>query len=50
VRILEGQWNNIKKCVLNTMRDVTGKVDRKAREPWITQEKINKRNKENGRM
>jgi len=32
------------------MSDVTGKVDRKARKPWITQEMLNKRNKGNGTM
>jgi hypothetical protein len=50
VRILEGQWNNIKKCVLDTVSDVNGKVDRKARKPWITQEMLNKRKEGNGRM
>jgi type I site-specific restriction endonuclease len=39
---LEVQWNNIKKCVLDTMSDLIGKVDRKARKPIITQEMINK--------
>jgi len=34
------QWNNIKKCVLDTMSDLIGKVDRKARKPWITLEMI----------
>jgi uncharacterized Fe-S cluster protein YjdI len=32
------------------MSDVTGKVYRTARKPWITQEMLNKRNKGNGRM
>ena len=30
--------NNIKKCVLHTMSDLIVKVDRKARQPWITQD------------
>jgi len=30
------QWNNIKKCVLDTTSDLIGKVDRKAKKPWIT--------------
>jgi hypothetical protein len=38
---LEVQWNNIKKCVLDTMSNLVGKVERKARKPWITQEMIN---------
>jgi endonuclease/exonuclease/phosphatase family metal-dependent hydrolase len=31
------QWNNIKKCVLDTMSDLVGKVERRARKPRITQ-------------
>jgi hypothetical protein len=31
---VELQWNN------GTMRDLVGKVERKARKPWITQEMI----------
>jgi len=50
VRILEGQGNNIMKCVLDTMSDVTGEVDRKTSEAQITQEMLNKWNKGNGRM
>lgn len=34
-------WN-IKKCVLDTMSDWVGKVDRKAREPYTTEEIISK--------
>jgi len=30
---VEVQWNNIKKCTLDTMSDSTGKVDSKARKP-----------------
>ena len=35
------QWNNCKKCVLETVSDLFRKVDRKARKPWIRQEIIN---------
>jgi hypothetical protein len=35
---VEVQWNIDKKCVLDTMSDLDGKVDRKARKPRITQE------------
>jgi hypothetical protein len=37
---VEVQWNNIKKCVLDTVSDLVGKVNRRARKPWITQEMI----------
>ena len=36
------QWKNIKKCVLDVTSDVLWRVDRKAREPWITTEMTNK--------
>jgi hypothetical protein len=50
-RNVEGQWNNIKKCLLDTMSDCVGKVDKEARNPWITQEMISKMDVEgNGRM
>jgi hypothetical protein len=39
---VEVQWNNINKCVLDTMSDLVGKVKRRARKPWITQEMISK--------
>jgi type I site-specific restriction endonuclease len=39
---VEVQWNNIKKRVLDTMSDLVGKVERRARKPWITQEMISK--------
>jgi hypothetical protein len=39
---VEAWWNNIQKCVLDTMRDLVRKVDRKARKPHIAQEMINK--------
>ena len=32
------QWNNIKKCILDTMSNLVGKIERKARKLWITQE------------
>ena len=38
----EVQWNNIKKCVLHTISDLVGKVEKRARKPWITQEMISK--------
>jgi hypothetical protein len=41
-RNVEVQWNNIKKCVLDTMSGMGGKVERRARKPWITQEMISK--------
>jgi hypothetical protein len=37
---VEVQWNSIKKCVLDTVSDLVGKVERRARKPWITQEMI----------
>jgi hypothetical protein len=39
---VEGQWNNIKKCLLYTMSDCVGKVQKRGRKPWITQEMISK--------
>jgi hypothetical protein len=39
---VEVQWNIKKKCVLHIMCDMDGKVDRKARKPWITQEMMSK--------
>jgi hypothetical protein len=41
-RNVEGQWNNIKKYLLDTMSDCMGKVEKRARKPWITQEIISK--------
>jgi hypothetical protein len=38
----EGQWNNIKECVLDTLGGLVGKVEKSARKPWITQEVISK--------
>jgi hypothetical protein len=34
-RSVEGQWNNIKKCLLDTMSDCVGKVEKTVRKPWI---------------
>jgi hypothetical protein len=39
---VEVQWNNIKECVLDTLSDLVGNVEKKARNPWITQEMISK--------
>jgi len=39
---VEVQWNNIKECVLDTFSDMVGKVEKRARKPWITQEMISK--------
>jgi hypothetical protein len=41
---VEMQWNdikNIKKCMLDNMSDLVGKVYRKAKMPWIMQKMIN---------
>ena len=38
----EVQCKNIKECVLDTISDVVGKVEKRARKPWITQEMISK--------
>jgi hypothetical protein len=39
---VEVQWNNIKECVLDTLSDLVGKIKKRARKPWITQEMIRK--------
>ena len=39
---IEVKWNNIKDCVLDTISDLVGKVVKRARKPWITQEMISK--------
>ena len=36
------QWNNIKECVLDTIRNLVGKVEKRARKPRTTQEMISK--------
>jgi hypothetical protein len=41
-RNVYGQWNNIKKCLLGTVSDCVGKVEKRARKPWMTQEMISK--------
>ena len=33
---VEVQWNNIKECVLDSISDLVGKVEKGARKPWIT--------------
>jgi len=39
---VEVQWKNIKERVLDTISDLVGKVEKRARKPWITQEVISK--------
>jgi hypothetical protein len=39
---VEVRWNNIKKCVIDIMSDLIGKVKRKARKQCVSQEMINK--------
>ena len=43
---VEMQWNNIKKCVLDTTTDLVGEVESSTRKLWITQEMINKMDKQ----
>jgi len=38
----EVQRNNIKECVLDNIGDLVGKVEKRSRKPWITQEMISK--------
>ena len=38
----EVNLNNIKECILDTINDLVGKVEKRARKPWITQEMISK--------
>ena len=38
----EVQWKNIKECVLDTVSALGGKVEKRARKPWITQEMSSK--------
>ena len=48
---VEMQWNNIKKCVLDTVSDLGGKDEKRARKPWIKQEMSSEMDeKGNGRM
>ena len=39
---VEVQWNNINECVLDTVSGLVGKVEKRARKPWLTQEMISK--------
>jgi hypothetical protein len=39
---VEVQWKNIKECALDTISDLVGKVEKRARKPWITQEMLGK--------
>ena len=39
---VEVQWSNIKECVLDNLSDLVGKVEKRAKKPWITQEMISK--------
>ena len=41
----EVQWNNIKECMLDTITDLVGKVEKRARKPCITQAMISKMGK-----
>jgi len=36
------QWKDNKKCVQDIVSDLIGKVEKKARKPWITQGIIDK--------
>jgi hypothetical protein len=48
---VEEQWKNIKECVLDTTSDLAGKVEKRARKPWITHEmKIKMDEKGSGRL
>ena len=40
--IVEVQRNNINTFVLGTVTDLVGKVEKRPRKPWITQQIINK--------
>ena len=40
--MLKCSGKNIKECVLDTVSDLVGKVEKRARKPWITQEMISK--------
>jgi len=42
----EVQWKNIEECVLDTISDFIGKIEKRARKPWITQEMISKMDKQ----
>jgi hypothetical protein len=38
----EVQWNNIKECMLDTISDLVGKVEKIARKPWLAKEMVSK--------
>jgi type I site-specific restriction endonuclease len=38
----EVQWKNVKECMLDTIGDMVGKVEKRARKLWIAQEMISK--------
>ena len=40
--IKECVLDTIKECVLDTISDLVGKVEKRARKPWITQEMVSK--------
>ena len=42
VGMLKCSGKNIKECVLDIITDLVGKVEKRARKPWITQEMISK--------
>lgn len=37
---MEVQWNNIKKCAVDTVSDLIGKVEKRTRKPRITRENM----------
>ena len=39
---VEVKWKNINECVLDTISVLVGKVEKRARKPWITQEMVSK--------
>jgi type I site-specific restriction endonuclease len=41
---VEVQWKNMKECVLDTIRDLVSRVEKRVRKPLITQEMIDKIN------
>ena len=38
----EVQWNNTKECMLVTISDLAGKLEKRARKPWFTHAMIRK--------
>lgn len=43
---MEVQWNNTKKCVLDTLSDLVENVEREERQAWISKVVINKVNEQ----